>query len=84
MTLSEFTLLGIGGKSLSEENAIETAKVINAVNPEFIRVHHTAFKPNTKLGRDVEKFLKIHQPRTLSKVEVDEFGAFATYVRKHM
>ena len=57
MTLSEFTLLGIGGKSLSEENAIETAKVINAVNPEFIRVHHTAFKPNTKFGRDVEKGL---------------------------
>jgi len=57
ITLSEFTLLGIGGKELAEENAIETAKVINAVNPEFIRVHHTAFKPNTKIGRDVEKGL---------------------------
>ncbi|WP_029409866.1 radical SAM protein [Treponema pedis] len=57
MTLSEFTLLGIGGKFLSVENAVETAKVINAVNPEYIRVHHTAFKPNTKLGRDVEKGL---------------------------
>ena len=55
MMLSEFTLLGIGGKALAEENAIETARVINAVNPEFIRVHHTAFKPNTKLGRDVER-----------------------------
>lgn len=55
--LSDFTLLGIGGKSLSEENALETARVINAVNPEFIRVHHTALKPNTKLGHDVEKGL---------------------------
>lgn len=57
IALSYFTLLGIGGKTLSKENAIETAKVINTVNPEFIRVHHTAFKPNTKLGRDVEKGL---------------------------
>jgi radical SAM superfamily enzyme YgiQ (UPF0313 family) len=59
--LSDFTLLGIGGKELSEENAIETAKVINAVNPDYIRVHHTAFKSNTKLGRDVEKGIFILQ-----------------------
>ena len=57
MVLSEFTLLGIGGREFAEENAIETARVINAVNPEFIRVHHTAFKPKTKLGRDVENGL---------------------------
>jgi len=57
ISLSEFTLLGIGGKALSLENAVETARVINAVNPEYIRVHHTAFKPNTKLGRDVQKGL---------------------------
>ena len=57
ISLSEFTLLGIGGKALSVENAVETARVINAVNPEYIRVHHTAFKPNTKLGRDVQKGL---------------------------
>lgn len=57
MVLSEFTLLGIGGKKLAEENAIETAKVINTVNPEFIRVHHTAFKANTKLGKDVKNGL---------------------------
>lgn len=54
MVLSEFIMLGIGGKKLSKENATETARVINAVNPEFIRVHHTAFKPDTKLGRDIE------------------------------
>jgi len=59
--LSDFTLLGIGGRELSEENAIETAKVINAVNPDYIRVHHTAFKPNTKLGRDVENGIFILQ-----------------------
>lgn len=57
MILSDFTLLGIGGKSLSEENAKETARVINAVNPNYIRVHHVAIKPKTKLGNDLEKGL---------------------------
>lgn len=57
ITLSEFTLLGIGGRELAEENAIETARVINKINPDFIRVHHAAFKPKTKAGRDVEKGL---------------------------
>jgi hypothetical protein len=59
--LSDFTLLGIGGRELSEENAIETAKVINSVNPDYIRVHHTAFNSNTKLGHDVERGIFILQ-----------------------
>ena len=38
MILSEFILLGIGGKELSEENAIQTAKALNVIQPDFIRV----------------------------------------------
>lgn len=29
---------GVGGRELSDDNAIETAKVINAVNPNFVRL----------------------------------------------
>ena len=36
--LSIYFMPGVGGKALSEENAIETAKVINAVNPDFVRL----------------------------------------------
>ena len=38
MILSEFILLGIGGKELSEENAAQTAKALNIIQPDFIRV----------------------------------------------
>lgn len=51
MILSEFTLLGIGGKELSNENAIKTAEVLNIIKPDFIRVHAMGFKPELKMGQ---------------------------------
>ena len=53
MILSEFILLGIGGKELSEENAAQTAKALNIIQPDFIRVHATGIKPESKLGEFV-------------------------------
>jgi len=38
MTVSEYWMPGLGGKALSRENALETAKVFNAMNPDFIRL----------------------------------------------
>ena len=54
MILSEFTLFGIGGKELSEENAIETARVLNAIRPDFIRVHATGLKPSAPIWHYVD------------------------------
>lgn len=36
--LSIYFMPGVGGKELSDENALETAKVINAVDPDFVRL----------------------------------------------
>lgn len=46
-------MLGIGGKELSEENAAQTAKALNIIQPDFIRVHATGIKPESKLGEFV-------------------------------
>lgn len=54
MILSEFILLGIGGEELSEENAIQTAKALNIIQPDFIRVHATGIKPESKMGEFVQ------------------------------
>ena len=35
--LSEYYMPGLGGKSLSQENAQETADALNQINPDFIR-----------------------------------------------
>ena len=53
MILSEFILLGIGGKELSEENAAATVEVLNIIRPDYIRVHATGIKPESKLGEFV-------------------------------
>lgn len=53
--LSEFILFGIGGKELSEENAIETSRVLNIIQPDYIRVHATGLKPTSQMWDYVEK-----------------------------
>ncbi len=38
ISLSEYVILGLGGKRFWKEHAVETAKVLNQINPDFIRV----------------------------------------------
>jgi radical SAM superfamily enzyme YgiQ (UPF0313 family) len=38
ISLSEYIMPGLGGKSMWREHAIETARVLNQINPDFIRV----------------------------------------------
>ncbi|MDD5312372.1 MAG: radical SAM protein [Dehalococcoidia bacterium] len=46
--LSEYYMPGLGGKKLSQEHAIESARVLNDINPDFIRLrtlHLNAMMP---------------------------------------
>jgi radical SAM superfamily enzyme YgiQ (UPF0313 family) len=36
--LSEFCIIGLGGGSLSEQNAHGTAQVLNEINPDYVRI----------------------------------------------
>ncbi len=47
--LSEYYMPGLGGKELLRENALESAKVLNAVNPTFIRIRSVIPVPGTPL-----------------------------------
>ncbi len=38
ISLSEYIMPGLGGKAMWREHAVETARVLNQVNPDFIRV----------------------------------------------
>ncbi|MCG8564046.1 MAG: radical SAM protein, partial [Desulfobacterales bacterium] len=49
METTEFIILGLGGTALSEIHARETAEVLNAVNPDQIRVLTIGVKPGTGL-----------------------------------
>lgn len=50
--LSVYFMPGVGGKELSEDNALGMAHVINEVDPDFIRIRTSALKPGTELHDD--------------------------------
>jgi radical SAM superfamily enzyme YgiQ (UPF0313 family) len=51
--LSLYVILGIGGKQRTGQHALETAKVINQISPDFIRLRTFVPKKNTPLLKDV-------------------------------
>ncbi|OPY71464.1 MAG: coproporphyrinogen III oxidase [Syntrophorhabdus sp. PtaU1.Bin002] len=51
ISLSEYIMPGIGGKNLSEEHARETARLLNAVRPDFIRVRTFAMHPASPMQK---------------------------------
>jgi radical SAM superfamily enzyme YgiQ (UPF0313 family) len=53
--LSEYVMIGIGGKERSREHAAATARVLNAINPDFIRIRTFLPKVNTLLLHQIRK-----------------------------
>ncbi|MCK5561627.1 MAG: radical SAM protein, partial [Thermoplasmata archaeon] len=52
--LSQYVLLGIGGKKDWERHAKNTAKVLNAMNPDFIRVRTLVVREDAPLYEDAK------------------------------
>jgi len=53
--LSEYIMPGLGGGKWTVQNALETAKVINAINPDFIRLRTLHVVPGTGLDELMKK-----------------------------
>jgi radical SAM superfamily enzyme YgiQ (UPF0313 family) len=53
--LSEYVMIGIGGKERTHEHALNTAKALNAVNPDFIRIRTFLPKIDTLLLHQIRK-----------------------------
>ena len=49
ISLCEYVMPGLGGKLWSNEHAVETAKVINRINPDFVRVRSLHVVGGTEL-----------------------------------
>ena len=52
--ISEYVILGIGGRQRSVSHAHETARVLNAIEPDFIRLRTFVPKVNTPLLKEVQ------------------------------
>jgi len=53
ISLSEYMLLGLGGRRWWREHAIESARVINAINPHFIRMRTLTVRPGMPLNEKI-------------------------------
>ena len=55
ISLSEYVILGLGGRGMWREHAAETAKVLNQINPDFIRVRTLKVLRTMLLYQKIEK-----------------------------
>lgn len=49
MELSVYFMPGIGGEEFSDENAVETARVVNAISPDFVRLRTFVLKYDSEM-----------------------------------
>lgn len=55
MELSEYVVLGLGGRERTEQHALATARALNAVEPDFVRLRTLVPKINTLLLHQIRK-----------------------------
>jgi radical SAM superfamily enzyme YgiQ (UPF0313 family) len=55
MQLSEYVILGLGGPERYKDHALKTARAINAIAPDFVRLRTLVPKVNTLLLHQIKK-----------------------------
>ncbi len=71
ISLSEYFMPGLGGKKWSQKHALDSAQVLNEINPDFIRIRTLALRQDSPLYTD----FKVMGYDILSESQmVDELG----------
>lgn len=72
MSLSEYIMPGVGGRTMSSENAIETARLLNQIKPDFIRVRTFAMHPMSPMRKLVEDgtFVTMNDAEIVSEIRL--------------
>jgi len=88
LELSEYVMPGLGGKQLSEEHAKDTAKVLNQIDPDFIRIRTLAVPPGAPLSEMVQKG-EFEPPNDLEmarelRLFIENLNVHSTLVSDHM
>ena len=70
MALSEYVMPGLGGRSLSEEHAAETADALNQIDPDFIRLRTLAVPNGSPLVEQIAagEFEKMTDVETAAEI----------------
>lgn len=55
LSLSEYVILGMGGRQWAKEHALESARVLNLIDPDFIRLRTLTVVKDTPLSEKVRR-----------------------------
>ncbi len=85
ISLSEYTMPGVGGRAFSEEHAIETAGLLNEIRPDFIRVRTFAIHPMSPLQKMVDdgSFIPLNDDEVVAEIRLllEHLDEMATHFR---
>lgn len=88
ISLSEYVILGLGGKEWWPEHAVATAAVLNEINPDFIRVRTLVVKPGTPLYQEVKNgsFIRATDEEIIAeeKLLIEHLDGRSCYVSDHI
>ena len=72
ISLSEYVMPGLGGERWWREHAVESAKVLNQINPDFIRLRTLYVRKNMPLYQRVEQgeFVRPSDDQIVSEVRL--------------
>ena len=88
ISLSEYVLLGMGGKKMWREHATETARVLNEINADFIRVRTLTIKEGMPLYDEVKsgQFVRASDEEIVAeeKLLIEKFNCRSHFVSDHI
>ena len=80
ISLSEYVIPGLGGRKWSQKHATDTAKVLNQISPDFIRLRSLVVKEKTDLHEKLES--GDFEPLTEDEI-IDELKLFIENLECH-
>ena len=88
ISLCEYVVLGLGGKKMWQEHATETARVLNQIDPDFIRVRTLTIKQGMPLYDEVKKgnFIRATDEEIIEeeKLFIEHLDCHAYFVSDHL
>jgi len=88
ISLCEYVILGLGGKAIWREHATETARVLNEIDPDFIRIRTLTINNRMPLYDEVENgsFMRATDEEIIEeeRLLIERLQCHSNYVSDHI
>jgi hypothetical protein len=88
ISLNEYVIMGLGGKDLSNLHAKHTARVLNEIEPDFVRIRTLCINSNVPLSADVAagRFVRATDEEIIreERVFIESLKVHSRFVSDHI